>query len=449
MARSPAWLPFAVAALISLPAPAAAAEVWTSQDGGYLLDARAFYKTMASGYRLAPGLVAGTGALADLAGRPEAALPEYGATSAHAARVWGTFVFGEHTELQAGWQAAGNLASNRAFAAGTDLLGAPAQDAASRRLVDFDPLLSTGERYQIQHNLDLLALKFGGERGDVTIGRQVFSWGSGRLWNPTDLLSPFAPTDIDREVRRGVDAVRVSIPLSLTAQADALWLPQKTLREQGAVARVRFNLAEFDVSPSVAKYVRDVVYGLDASGDLGSLGVHIEAAYTTALDTDERFLRGVAGLSAQPADSVFLTAEYYYNGWGTTRPEEYLDVLQSSRVARGEVFGAGRHYLGIVTSWQATGLLAVNGIVIANLTDPSAQLVPSVEYWAAQSILVRAGGYVPLGRGPDASGLQALTPLDAATGSEAFRRETGSLGLRSEYGASPLGLFAQVGFYFL
>ena len=50
----------------------------------------------------------------------------------------------------------------------------------------------------------------------LVVGRQVLSWGTGRFWNPTDLLSPFAPTDVDREVRHGVDAIRYSLPLGKT-----------------------------------------------------------------------------------------------------------------------------------------------------------------------------------------------------------------------------------------
>jgi hypothetical protein len=310
-------------------------------------------------------------------------------------------------------------------------------------------VLADRERFLMQHNLDLLALKIGGERGDLIVGRQVFSWGSGRLWNPTDLLSPFAPTDIDREVRRGIDAVRASVPLGATAQADILWLPQQLARDNGGLARARFNVAGFDISPSVAKYVRDMVYGLDAGGDIGPVGLHAEAALTDALDVDERFVRAVAGVSLQPTSELFITGEYYFNGWGTTEPENYLTILQSPRVARGEVFGAGRHYFGLVAAWQATGLLSIQGIAITNLTDPSMQFVPALEYWAAQSVLVRFGGYIPLGRKPDPAGLKALTIEDVLGQSDVFRREVRSMGLRSEYGASPLGVFTQLSVYFL
>ena len=81
---------------------------------------------------------------------------------------------------------------------------------------------------------------------------------------------------------------------------------------------------------------------------------------------------------------------------GAREPSQYLSVLKSDRVTRGEVFGAGRHYAGLVAAWQASDLLSVQATALANLQDPSVMLVPALEYWMEQSVLLRAGGYVPI-----------------------------------------------------
>jgi len=290
---------------------------------------------------------------------------------------------------------------------------------------------------------------------DFVVGRQVLSWGSGRLWNPTDLLSPFAPTDIDKEIRRGVDAVRVSVQLGSTGLLDALWLPQQRAADHGGVLRGQLNLGGYDVSLSAAKYVSDVVFGADVSGDLGPLGVHAEAADTLGipgwgggpLKIDEHFFRGVGGLEWRPHEKLILLAEYYFNGFGATHASGYLAKMQSPRVARGEIFGAGRHYLGLVASWLATDLVTANLTVLGNLADPSALLVPVVEYSLEQSVLLRLGGFVPVGKGPDPRALQALPPTDVLGQTAAFADATSTLGLRSEYGASAGGVFLQVAVY--
>ncbi len=92
--------------------------------------------------------------------------------------------------------------------------------------------------------------------------------------------------------------------------------------------------------------------------------------------------------------------------------------------------------------------MALRMLVLANLADPSALAIPVAEYWAAQKVLVRIGGDIPMGRSPDSRALSRLTAADVLTGSAAFRTAVSSLGLRSEYGASPFGLFAQAGLYF-
>ena len=65
-----------------------------------------------------------------------------------------------------------------------------------------------------------------------------------------------------------------------------------------------------------------------------------------------------------------------------------------------------------------------------------------------QSVLVRAGGYIPLGRGPDTGPVRNLTVPDVVDNSPAFTSAVASYGLRSEYGAAPAGLLAQVGIYY-
>ena len=415
----------AALAVSALAAPARA-DTWTWDGGSSELEVRNFYKSMLIGVRLP----------AVLAGATEA--PQLGALWTHTTRTWGRLVLHDRYELLAGWQLGALVPTDRAFAAGVApgstvaVAGAP---RARRRLVDFDPLLVQRGAMSIVHDLDLLAVKLDTSRAEITVGRQVLSWGSGHLWNPTDLLAPFSPTDIDREVRRGVDAVRAAIPFGATTHLQLLWLPLPDLRDQGAVARLQVNAGGFDIAPSAAKYVRDTVIGLDVAGDLGPLGVHGEAAWTRALDLDARgnrddFVRAVVGADARPRDDVVVTAEYYFNGWGVTDPAGYLAVLSSDRVQRGEVFGAGRHYLGGSAVWRTSELLSLGGTALVNLADPSALVIPSLEYWAEQKVLLRAGGYLPIGRRPTAA-----VPQDLA--------------LRSEYGAAPFGVFAQLAIYLL
>jgi hypothetical protein len=464
-------------ALVLLAAPVSAREPWTFAEGRGQVEARAYYKTWAQGFRMPEGLVLGTEALQALVDEArevlpddaaaelpaDLALPRWAGLSAHSARGWGRLLWDDWLEVSAGWQIASVFATHPSFAGGGSLLGsAPVSSAgagagAKRRLWDFEPTLFEEGGLRFSHDLDLLAVKVHLPFADVVVGRQVLSWGAGRFWNPTDLLAPFGPADVDREVRRGVEAVRVSVPIGEVTLVDALWLPQKALADNGFVLRAQTNVLGFDVSLSAAKYVSDVVVGADFSGDAGPLGVHGEAAYTfglAGLDGSEpvrvadHFLRAVAGVEWRPLDDWIVSAEYYFNGLGACLPSLYAEKMRSPRIANGEVFGAGRHYLALAGAWRASELLSIQAIAIANVLDPSVMILPVVEYWFEQGVLVRAGAILPLGAAPDASALQALTLVDLVTQTESYTRATSSFGFRSEYGAAPAGAFAQVGIYF-
>ncbi|MGC4121278.1 MAG: hypothetical protein QM765_43210 [Myxococcales bacterium] len=448
-----------------------AKELWKSADGAWELDLGGHYKAYVSGLALPGGLVDGTTALSRTLDAAKLQLPEEqaalvpgfdplpreAAMSTHVARIQGRLLWTSHLDFEAAWQVGIAMASHPGFLQGSSLGGSPvgSASAAQRRLVDFDPVLGQNDVFRVQHDLDRLALKLSLPHVDLVVGRQVLSWGSGRLWNPTDLLSPFAPTDIDKEIRKGVDAVRLSFQLGSTGLLDLMWLPQQRPEDHGGVLRGQLNFGGYDVSLSAAKYVSDVVFGADVSGDAGPLGVHVEAAYTLGitgwstgdLKVDEHFFRGVAGAEWRPHEKLILMAEYYFNGFGATHASGYLAKMQSDRVARGEIFGAGRHYLGLVASWLATDLLTANLTVLGNLQDPSAMLVPVIEYSVEQSVLLRLGGFVPIGKGPDPRALQALEPGDVLAQTAAFKAATSTLGLRSEYGTSAAGVFLQVAVY--
>ncbi|MBL8923729.1 MAG: hypothetical protein JNJ54_33045 [Myxococcaceae bacterium] len=464
-----AWLALALVAL-----PARAMEVLHT-DGGVVLEASGFAKSFVSSVWLQPSLVDGTRALQAVIDEvrplvpPELAsqvpadvrLPSHVLLSAQVARVAAKARYRELVSVDVAWQLTASLVSDAKFAAGSSLAGtiggASSLAGAQRRLVDFEPVLATSGGLRVEHQLDRLNVRVALPFGDLTLGRQVLSWGSGRVWNPTDVLSPFPPTVVDREVRRGFDAARLALALGPTTQLDLLYLPQRRAADNGGVARFQTNVAGWDGAVSFGKYVSDLLVGLDVVGDVGPVSVHGEAAYTIALSglgvageqvrVNEHFLRAVVGAEWRPHEKVLLGAEYHYNGFGALTPADYLSKLSSARVTRGEVFGAGRHAAAVMAVWQAHELAALSLVTLANLQDPSVLFIPSLEWSFAQSVLVRAGANLPVGARPDADVFKRLGAADVVFQSDAFTTATKTLGLRSEHGTSPWAAFVQVGLY--
>lgn len=456
-----------IACGLALPQAAGAVELTRSDDGTRAVEVSGFLKPYAAWLLLPPDLVAATGELERALDEARAlvppdvgaqipdgvTLPEHVGTSSWTGRVQGQATFGGALALEAAWQGALVVSTSSAVSAGAPQVGALGAETVepARRLIDVDAVVLEEGGVRLQHNLDRLLLRWQTPDFALTVGRQALSWGTGRLWNPTDLVSPFSPTDVDREVRRGADAVRLSLPLGTLSQLDLLWLPRQELDEQGFVVRAQANVLATDVSGSAAKYLDDLVLGADLAGDLGPLGVHGEAAWTIPTRHPQRdhFARAVAGVDWRPLDEVLVGAEYYWNGFGTDDPDELVARLTSARALRGEVFGTGRHYLGVLASWLPTELLTVNATALVNVADPGVLVVPALEYWLEQSVLVRAGAFVPVAAGVDVLPFRALDGADVLGRSAAFEHALRTMEAQSEYGLSPAGVFVQVGAYVL
>lgn len=418
----------AATVVLALSCVASAVEVETDGNGSKL-EVSGFYKSLLSGVLLNPETVSGVNSATG-----QKTLPDGGFVNAHLFRANARVLFADDVELQVAWQLQLSLASDAVFAAGNSVSSTVGgtSGGSRRRVVEAAGTLGHGSTWSVSHNLDRLALKVALPFGDLTVGRQVLSWGTGRVWNPTDVLSPFPPTVIDREVRRGFDAARLAIPLGETGQLDLLYLPQQRPEDMGGVARVQLNVIGWDASLSAGKYVDDLVFGADLVGDIGPIGVHAEGAYTLqltglqpggTLGIGEHFFRGVVGGEWKPHEKVVLMLEYSFNGYGSNDPSKYATILSSARVSRGEIFGAAMHQAALAAVFSVSDVFSVNASVLANLADPSVMIIPSFEYSLTQRVLIRGGAYLPIGRWP-----------------------TG-LTLRSEYGGASFGAFAQIGVY--
>ncbi len=427
------------------------------------VDVHGFYKANVSGILLPQGFVDQSLAMQRLTSDirspwpPTPVLPENAVISTNLLRIGGTADWSHRLKLDVAWQMALFVSSAGQLLPGlsaTSFVSSANAVAAKRRLIPLGQTIVDRAGMRLEHEIDRLALSVSLPFGTLIVGRQILSWGTGRLWNPTDVLSPFAPTTVDREVRRGFDAVRLAVALGATTQLDVIYLPQEKLADNGGVLRFRTNVLEWDASISAGKYANDLVVGADVSGDVGPLGFHAEGASTfefqnapSSLALEHRFFRGVAGFDWRPAEKLTFVAEYHFNGFGAESRNQLAERLVSERVVRGEVFGGGRHYAGVIAGYQHSEVFGLSATAILNLIDPSALLVPSLEYWLEQSVLIRAGAAIPLGQSVDPRAFQQLTVDDVLTQSARFIDARKTLGLRSEFGASPWTVFVQAALY--
>lgn len=275
----------------------------------------------------------------------------------------------------------GPLPDEVAFATGS--LGTP---QIAPRFLDMEEsrLFSGGQR--MSHGMDRLFIGANSRYVSGRVGRMALSWGTGRVWNPTDMWAPFSPTELDKDEKRGVDLVTTTFHIPRVGSLEAVWAPLSLedeyeihFEDSSVGGRFRFHLGEYDVSIMGGAFGRDAIAGLDFSGYLWNAGFRGEAAYTFVdPETEERdYLRAV--LSADYGFAVawnpYLLVEGHFNGLGEADPNEYIERLADQSVQRqirmGRSFNLGRDYLTVMTTIQPHALVTLALQPIVNLDDRS------------------------------------------------------------------------------
>jgi hypothetical protein len=249
------------------------------------------------------------------------------------------------------------------------------------------------------HELDRLYCAFVEERVQCVIGRQAISWGRGRVWSPTDLFISLVPTEMQRDEKPGVDALRVQLPFGKAARLDMVCSPGREQRWTSWGARASWRLGRTAVSGMAGSFRTDHVLGLDAARSIGHAQVFLDAAYTWPQDS-AAFWRGVLGAEWGLASVGSLTCELYYNGFGSDDPADYLELAQSPRFQLGEVANLGRHMAAVLAEFYPSYTGTIYLRVLGNVDDRSVLVNPWASWQLGDYLLLRAGGYISAGRRP-------------------------------------------------
>ena len=307
--------------------------------------------------------------------------------------------------------------------------------------VDLSWQSTDGAGLTVSGRIDRLVLSRRLPHVDLAIGRQPITFGRALIFTPLDLVGPFNPTTIDQEYKPGIDAMRADVyagtsgQVTLAAAYAGDWdLSGLVLAGYGSAA-----VGVWDLGLLLGLVHEDAVVGLSASGSAGTVGLRAEAAITQPAEAaaeDDPFVRAVVGADFYPGGTgtTTISTEVYVQTLGADDPADYLAQWQSERVARGELWPAGRYYAAVAVSHEIIPIVSVSGSLIANLADPSALFAPSLNWSVSDEAAVSAGAYVGLGKRPHDIGDEGLLDVDQA--------------VRSELGLVPVTVYLSMRAYF-
>ena len=311
-----------------------------------------------------------------------------------------------------------------------------------RRLFDMTRVIDESDNSALLHRVDRAWLGHSGERHVLRFGRQALSWGNGLFYAPMDLVNPFDPSTIDTEYKFGDDMLYGQYLRDSGDDVQTAVVFRRNLisgdveKEQGTAALKYHGLRgalEYDVL--AAQHYDDFVFGIGGGRDVGGAVVRADLVVTDA--PSKRYAQFVANVSyswISAGRNMSGSLEYFYNGFGQSggnyAPEDLArnpELL--ARIARGQIFTLGRHYVAASVMIEMTPLWTVTPILLANAGDPSA-LVQLTSRWSLGDNLVLLGSAnVPIGaRGTEFGGIPTQVPGQVL--------------------ASGPGLFAQLAWYF-
>jgi len=304
-----------------------------------------------------------------------------------------------------------------------------------RRWFDLTHELSNKDKNATVLRLDRASVAYTGDKVVMRFGRQAVSWGNGLLFTPMDIFNPFDPTAVDKEYKTGDDMLYGQYLLDNGSDIQAVGVVRRD-PISGDVEQDESSLAakyhgfwgrtEYDLL--LAEHYAERVIGLGLSTDSGGAVWRADLVWS---DTGSGSIFSAVGgasyswIAGGHNWTGFL--EYYYNGFGQSGGDYSSAGLAANpellqRLARGELFNLGRHYLGASVTVEVTPLLNLTPNVFINLTDPSAlaQLVLSYDW--KQDFQLLGALNIPIGAsGTEYGGIGSEQPgLYVSTGPSLF-----------------------------
>ena len=226
------------------------------------------------------------------------------------------------------------------------------------------------------HYIDLLYYKQIFDFGEITFGRQLITWGVGRIWQPTDLFNPINPANFSKFEKDGADGISTKIYLGDFSDLELVVNTREQLSKNNYGGRFRTNYNEYDLTINSGYFDERYVLGSSFAGNLLGAGIRGEGIYS--FKKDSSYARIIFGADYQFTGKIYALIEYLYNGEGTTCKSCY-DI---ARLFKGEIQNVGVNYLTIQANYLIHPLVNLTVGTMANLNDQSGYIT-GIGRWSA------------------------------------------------------------------
>ena len=370
--------------------------------------------------------------------------------SQNALRLMGSYLSPNKGNVEIHYEVQPLYLSNTDFASGSGSLGSTISVANTQyRFKDINTVLKdVNDNAVILQNLDRFNYQYSNEYGDLTVGRQVLSFGSSRFINPTDIFIPFVIQTLNQEYRVGIDAIRYKADIGDFAIIEAGLIIGEDAKKQNSALflRGKNSISGNDIELMAIALDDAWLIGGGLERAIGDFGFWFETAYMNwheqvsddnyaNKDVDpytHNYWRTSVGSDYAINENIILMLEYHYNGAGSSNPNKYHKLTSQAPYQKAGVFLLGEHYLIPAVTWIASPLVSLSANAFFNVSDNSIFFNISSETSWTENLYSDFGVYLTAGDN-----------LQYQTIGEDIQYSFGS-----EFGASPLSVYASLRYYF-
>ncbi len=245
-----------------------------------------------------------------------------------------------------------------------------------------------------------LYLKYTHDKFTVTAGRQLVRFGTGKLWNPLDILNPINPSAVEgADENRGIDALKVEYFPGESTELSFVYAPNReedrfglhtfANRNTNLVMRLRTSVGETDLAVLGGRAGRKNLLGGDVAAVVkeGILRGSIMQAFP---DDDDSFILANLGYEYTFRNGIYFLVEYFYNG-NALNENPHLKGMVSKAALSGiteetypfianQFITFNSHYFGISMGYDITPLIRGDIFAIYDVKGDGLFFSPSLRY---------------------------------------------------------------------
>ncbi|MGB4270232.1 MAG: hypothetical protein WBK20_13775 [Spirochaetota bacterium] len=233
-------------------------------------------------------------------------------------------------------------------------------------------------------------------KATITLGRQLVRFGSGKIWNPLDIVNPISPLSFEgAEETKGVDALRFELYPAHFFEVGFVYVPQRKNNEFGDsfgnsvyLLRNKVVFGTTEIAMLAGKIMQRHVGGTDIS--LPVYDGLLRGSILLNNDRDNIYYIAGTGYDYSFESGFSILLEYFYNGYCLSNNDELYQAYSESliygmneeryRTLAYHFLTYNRHYAGLSVSFSGASLFSASATTILDFEGHGAMLIPSVVY---------------------------------------------------------------------